>query len=322
MGFFGSLLGNDQRRDIGAATKSADKTLNAASKAAKGDLNKGFDAQLAALAGGYNTATGNINTGYDRARGDLSTNYGNAEGAINTQLDYSKELLNPYIESGGKAQSRYDTALGLNGQDAASGFYDEYAESDPYRQFNEDIANQALQRLANASGQSGSGRTALAVSRANLERGSTDLNAYLDRLAGQGQQGGQYATNLAGMANNAGTNIANLRSGLGDRLASNEVNRGTTLGQMDYGYGQDQGNVAANRGSSLANLTYGTGQQVAGNRINLGNANAAARSTGVNNLLSLGATVGGLALGGFAPGAAGISAFGNMSKAFSGGGLR
>lgn len=288
MGLFGSFFGSDQRKDVRKATSAANKTLRESAAAARTQMNQGIDQQLTSLAGGYTGATGAINTGYDRARDDLTGAYGNAENAINTQLDYSKELLNPYIESGGKAQARYDTALGLNGQGAATDFYSEYAASDPYRQLNEDMANQALMRLANANGQSGSGRTALAVSRANLERGSTDLNAYLDRLAGQGQRGGQYATTLAGYANNAGSNIANLRSGLGDRLATNEVGRGQNLGELSYGYGQDRGTIQANRGAQNANLTYGLGQQLAGNRINLGNAVADSRNIGVNNLLGLG----------------------------------
>lgn len=297
MGLFGSFFGSDQRKDVRNATKQANQQLAKSSTAARAEMNQGFDQQLAALNSGYSGATGALNTGYDRARTDLTGAYGNAENAINTQLDYSKELLDPYITSGNKAQNRYDTALGLNGQGAATDFYSEYAAADPYRQLNEDMANQALLRLANANGQSGSGRTALAVSRANLERGSTDLNAYLDRLAGQGQRGAQTATTLAGYANNAGSNIANLRAGLGDRLSTNEVNRGTALGNLNYGYGQDQGNIAANRGSANANLTYGLGQQIAGNRINLGNAVADSRSTGINNLLGLGA----MAIKAFAP---------------------
>lgn len=315
MGLFGSFFGSDQRKDVRNATNQANQQLTKSATNARTQMNQGFDQQLAALNTGYTGATGALNTGYDRARTDLTGAYGNAESAINTQLDYSKQLLDPYITSGNKAQNRYDTALGLNGQGAATDFYSEYAASDPYRQLNEDMANQALMRLANANGQSGSGRTSLAVSRANLERGSTDLNAYLDRLAGQGQRGAQTATTLAGYANNAGSNIANLRAGLGDRLSTNEVNRGTALGNLSYGYGQDQGNIAANRGSANANLTYGLGQQIAGNRINLGNAVADSRSTGINNLISLGSAV----IGGFTPGRYGTSAFGNMKNAISGG---
>ena len=320
MGLFGSFFGSDQRKDVRNATKQANQQLTKSATAARTQMNQGIDQQLASLQGGYTGATDRLNTGYDRARTDLTGAYGNAESAINTQLDYSKQLLDPYITSGNKAQSRYDTALGLNGAAEQRTFADEYAASDPWRELNEDMANKALQRLLNANGHSSDGRLMLASARANQERGSTDYNAYLDRLEGQGQRGGQYALILAGYANYAGSTVANLRAGLGDRLSTNEVNRGTALGNLDYGYGQDQGTIQANRGAQNANLTYGLGQQLAGNRINLGNAVADSRSTGINNLIGLGSTV----IGGFKPiplpGGGSASAFGNMAKSMSGGG--
>jgi hypothetical protein len=46
--------------------------------------------------------------------------------------------------------------------------------------------------------------------------------------------------------------------------------------------------VASNTGNALGNLTFGLGQQKASNAINKGNALAATKSIGVNNLMNLG----------------------------------
>lgn len=291
MGFFGSLFGNDQRKAINKATNQANTILSGAVDQTRGELNTGFDQQAAALQGGYNQARGAIGAGYDQARGDVTGQYGRAETALTDAQSYVQQILSPFMQSGQRAQGLYDTALGLDGQTAAQDFYSQYAANDPFRQFNEDMANKSLARSFNASGNLGSGRAALAASRANLERGSTDLNRYLDRLASQGAQGGQYATQIANNAANTGTQLANVRTGLGNQLGNLSAEQGTRLGAMDYGYGQDAGNIAANRGQSNADLTYGNAQQRANMRIGAGNSIANMQTQSANNLLQFGGTV-------------------------------
>lgn len=320
MGLFSSLFSGSTKH-LSRATAEANKQLSKASKTARGEINAGIDQQLASLNQGYQGATGALTSGFDSADQRLTQGYGGAESAINTQLDYTKQLFDPYLQAGTAAQGRYNDALGLNGQGAATSFYDQYATSDPYRQLNEDMANRAMARSFNAGGRLASGGSALAASRANLERGSTDLNNYLNRLSGQAQQGQQAAGTVAGFANQAGTNVANLRTGLGTQLANNATNRGAAMGNLAYGYGQDQGTIQANRGAQNANLTYGTAQQIAGNRINLGNARQQQGATAANNLLQLAGTVGGAAIGGFTPGTYGVSAFGNLRNGMSGKGI-
>ena len=291
MGFFGSLFGNDQRRAISRATRGANSILETAAGTARDELNTGFDEQQAALQGGYTQGRGALNTGFDTARTDLTDQYGRAEGALTDAQAYVREVLSPFMQSGQRAQALYDTALGLDGQPAAQNFYSTYAANDPFREFNEDMANRSLARSFNAGGALGSGRAALAASRANLERGSQDLNRYLDRLASQGAQGGQYATRIADNAASTGAQLANVRTGLGDRLGSLETDRGVRLGAMDYGYGVDSGNIAGARGNANANLTYGVAQQRANNRLGMGNSIANIQTQGVNNLLQLGGAV-------------------------------
>ena len=332
MGFFSNLTGGASRRDAKKATADANALLNTGMDRALGELGQGTGQQLASLEGGYTKARGGMEDALARAlaalqggattaRGDLETGAGRAEGAINDALARTNQVLDPYLQAGGKAQGLYDTALGVNGTDAAGDFYQQYADNDPFRQFNEDMANRGIQRAANASGQFGSGRTATAMSRASLERGSADLNRYLDRLKEQAGMGTQVAGQLAGYSNQAGTNVANLRNGLGQNLANVATGLGTAsananmqsgqqLGALDYGYGTDKGGIEAGQAGNRANLIYGNAQQQAGNRIGLGNALASTRSTGLNNLFQLGS----LAIGAMTPGRYGTSAAGNLAS--------
>lgn len=308
MGFFGSLTGSDQKKAIRKTTAKADQMLSTGASAAGQQMNKGFADQSAALKRGYTGARSDIGAGFNQARTDLSGQYGSAENALTDARSYVEQILAPFIQSGTGAQALYDQALGLQGQPAAQSFYDTYAANDPFRQFNEDMANKAIERSFNAGGNLGSGRAALAASRANLERGSQDLNKYLDRLASQGAQGGQYASQVANVGANTGQALANIRTGLGDRLGTLEQNRGTAMGELGYRYGSDQGAIAANRGQANAGLTYGLAQQRAGNQIGKGNAIANIQGQSANNLIGLGSAV----ISGMTPGAYGTSAFGNM----------
>jgi hypothetical protein len=165
------------------------------------DLQQSKGAADAALQQGYNTAQGN---------------YTNAQG-----------MFNPYAQQGQQANTMYGNALGLNGLDAQKSFGANYAASDPFRQQNADFANNALMRQYNARGQTYGGSTDLAVSRANLERGSQDYNNYLNRLQGQGQQGYQATSAQAGLEQGKG----DLAMGYGQTRAGNEINYGNALAQ-------------------------------------------------------------------------------------------
>lgn len=242
MGFFSAFTGSSQKKQI----------------------RKGAEEAKQYLTQGETKARGELTTGYAGGRTDLTTGY---QAAI--------DRLDPYTQQGNKAQSLYGQALGLDGQPAQQEFYSTYAASDPFRQFNEDRTNQAIMRSFNAGGNLGSGRAALAASRANLERGSIDLNAYLDRLAGVSQSGQQVAGQIAGY----------------------EANRGQQLGNLSVGQGSD-----------LANLTYGNAQQLAGNQVAMRNGIANAQTAGVNNWLKLGELAVQAATGGGGTG-------GNASKA-------
>lgn len=157
-------------------------------------------------------ATTSLQQGYDRAQGNYSTAQG---------------MYRPYAEQGQQANTMYGNALGLNGVDAQKSFGQNYAASDPFRQQNADFATNALMRQYNARGQTYGGSTDLAISRANLERGSQDYNSYLNRLQGQGQQGYQATGAQAGIEQAKG----DLSYGYGQQRAGNSINFGNALAQ-------------------------------------------------------------------------------------------
>lgn len=240
---------------------------------------------------GYADATGMLKRGESQARGELTTGfnqagnylsqagqgigaaYDQAGNALNAGESKATGYLDPYIQSGGRANALYGDALGLNGTGAQSAFGANYAASDPFRAQNADFATQAIMRAMNARGMSGSGVAAEAVARQNLMQGSQDYGNYLNRLSGVRDSGQSAATNAASIAGN----FAQQRAGLAtDRL-----------GTQNAIYGAQAQN-ATDRGNALSNLSYGNAQQMAGQRIGLGNALAESKSAGINNLFNLG----------------------------------
>jgi hypothetical protein len=80
-------------------------------------------------------------------------------------------------------------------------------------------------------------------------------------------------------------------------------------GQQSGGF--QASNAMAGLTQGQGDMAYGYGQTKAGNEINYGNAMAATRNIGINNLLG----VAGTAVRGFTPGWGGATAFGNMVNA-------
>lgn len=256
MSFFGSLTGSDQRRDMRNAYADSTATVN-----------KGYDAARNNLASGYGTA----NQAYGQARTDVNSGYQNALSSLASGTNNAVGAYQPYSETGQNANALYGNALGLNGAAAQQTFQRDY-QADPFRDANADFANEALMRTLNARGLSGSGTAAAAVAQESLRRGSDDYNNYLNRLSGLQAQGQQTAGSLANLYANQGQQGAQYGMQTGSDLANIQGNRAAT----GYNYGVGQAGLDTDQ--AITN---------AGNRINLGNAQAASRGILGNNLMSL-----------------------------------
>ena len=158
-----------------------------------------------------------------QAQGYLTQGRDDATKNINDSATQAQGYWSPYAQSGQAANTLYSNAIGLNGRPAQQGVMDTYASSDPFRQFNETNANNALFRGYNARGMMDSGASRLATARASLERGSQDWNGWLNRLQGQQGQGVQVAGQQAGIAQNTGQQLAGINQGYYQNLANNTL---------------------------------------------------------------------------------------------------
>lgn len=329
MSFLSDLFGGK------SAQQSADayqQSINTGYNLASPTLYRGYDDANTYLKGGYdkarndvlsglNTAHTALNNGSTNARKELTTGYNNARATTDKGLASILDLFQPYMQSGTKAQGMYDTALGMNGADAAKQFYGDYAANDPFRAFRDEMANKSILAQANAAGTggvgglaglaggAGGGRTAAAISRASLERGSQDMNQYLDRLSRASELGGQYATRAAGYtdaaaARNAGydaqqgQNLGQLEQSHANTLAGLYTNNAVGSGQLAAQEGQQLANNSVGRGNAISNLDYGYNQQVGQNQAQMYNNIGQAHAAGMNGLINLGTAGAKLAMGG------------------------
>ncbi|MBK8772301.1 MAG: hypothetical protein IPM06_18030 [Rhizobiales bacterium] len=261
-------MGTDQRKDAKRGYADSTSMLESGYGAARGNLSQGFN---------------KAETAYGQARGDVTGGYGNALSALQRGTSQAVGALQPFAQSGQQANTLYGNALGLNGGAAQQTFMRDYAGGDPFRASNAEFATNALMQALNARGLSGSGYAANAVASENLKRGSQDYESYMNRLGGMQQQGLGVAQNISGLYADQGAKAAQYGYNQGSDLANIQGQRAAT------GY---------NYGGALAGLDTDLATTKAGNRVNLGNALAASRSIGPNNLLQLG----GLALKAYNPG--------------------
>lgn len=168
----------------------------------------------------YNRSTAALQGGYDDASKTIKDYYSQGQG-----------YLEPYAQQGRQASNLYGNFLGLNGADQQRRSLQDYATADPFRAFNEDNMSRALSRRYNAMGMLDSGNARLGMSRAMLERGSTDYENYMNRLAAMQGQGLGIAGTQAGMATQTGNTLGGMRYGLGQTQAGNEINYGNALTQ-------------------------------------------------------------------------------------------
>lgn len=130
--------------------------------------------------------------------------------------------LEPFAQTGQRANTLYGNALGINGRDAQTQFYSDW-QNDPGHDFNVNRSTQAVERRLNASGYGGSGMAALASARAAQEMEQDQYRYRMGQLQGLQGQGAQIGNSLAsldtGYANQMG-NLTNQRANNATQAAS------------------------------------------------------------------------------------------------------
>ena len=187
-----------------------------------------------------------------------------------------KDLQRANSEATGALKSGYDDSTGQYKQyaDKASGYYDPYSAGGRRGQ-------QTYEDSLGLHGEDG-GRNALMQYKAGA-------NPYLDYEQDRAQKGIEYAANARGEVNTGHTALAaaRARQGLGYQDHQGWQNKLMGLGQQGFQAAGQQAGIAQQTGQYLGDARSGYGQQRAGNAISYGNAMAATRNIGINNLLGV-----------------------------------
>jgi hypothetical protein len=149
---------------------------------------------------------------------ELDAGYDEAQPFYNEAFD----LFTPYAEQGQQANEMYGHAIGLGTDEQRSAAQGRYF-SDPAMSAILDQSSNRLLRQLNARGNTYGGKAALAGARVGLE----GYEGWLNRLSGQGQQGGQYAGQQAAIRTGQG----DLRYGYGATKAGQETSFGNAMAE-------------------------------------------------------------------------------------------
>lgn len=178
----------------------------------------------------------------------INTGEQKSEGALNSAIG----AYEPWVTSGGAANTMYGNAIGLNGADgnaAATGAF----QAGPGYQFAMDQGTQAALRGASAGGMLNSGNTLTALTQFGQGLANQEYGGWLDRLSGMSSQGLQAAGGQA----QGYTNLGNLYQGTaGDRLGlESTVTQGLMGANNQWAQGKEAQNSA--KGGFLKGLVSG-----------------------------------------------------------------
>lgn len=136
-----------------------------------------------------------------RNEGRLNGGYAEANNFAKTGYDTSLARYQPFAEQGQRGYTAYNDAIGINGADARSRAFQDF-ESDPFLAYSNQNNAPALNALFskyNARGMGNSGASRLAVQRVAGEQAQGNVQNFLSRRQGVGQQGLQIAGQQVGL---------------------------------------------------------------------------------------------------------------------------
>lgn len=189
-----------------------------------------------------------------------------------------KDLATANAQAQGNINQYGDKSRGAvqQGSDEASGFYKPWAQQG---QQGQTAYNNSLGLNGQAGGQ------------AAHDAYGYGANPHLKYEQDEAQRAIEASNNARGDlggGNNAFA-VAKARMGLGYQDYQNWQNRLQGVGAQGFQASGAQAGIAQQRGQYFGDSYSGQGQQLAGNNIQYGNALAQSRSTGINNLMNVGA---------------------------------
>lgn len=146
------------------------------------------------------------------------------------QNDEAQGYLRPYIEGGAGANRLLYNALGINGREAQTGFYNDF-QTDPGFQGEVQAGVRALDHSATARGGLYSGAAGKAIASYGQGKMADAYGRRLNMLTGVGQQGQTAAGQASATASQYGSDRMNLEYGYGQQQAGNRINLGNAMAQ-------------------------------------------------------------------------------------------
>lgn len=202
---------------------------------------------MAAIAAAGIGAVGNIIAGNQAAKAQKKAAQLQAQ-----QYAQTKESLSPYMNAGSAAMDQYGNAIGLNGADKQSAFYQNF-QTDPGFKASQDYAQRGIEN-SNAIGGRGYGGNVIAGLGDYLQKNMLGAyNSRISQIGGVVDTGKSAALGLGGIGQQSataqGTNLANAGYYQGAGLA----NAGNNIMQGYNNYNQQNGYNAGNPGNGLNN---------------------------------------------------------------------
>lgn len=174
---------------------------------------------------------------------------------VKNSRDTSVGYLRPYSQTGVTANTTLSDALGLNGRDAQSSYYDNF-QTDPGYLATRDAGISGIESNRASSGLLRSGGTLKALQDYGMRLMQGQYQDRLNKIAGLNTQGQNAAAQEGQFTTTAGNEMATLKANQGTALASGVVGaaNANTAGTQNMlnmaGYGAG---IAARGGNDLAN---------------------------------------------------------------------
>ena len=152
----------------------------------------------------------------------------------------SEEPLDPYSEAGQAALNMINDLTGVNGPEAQQAAMDAYQAS-PALAAKLKQTEDAMARMASATGQLGSGNLLKGLQENALTLHDQEFQQYLDNLNKTAGGGLTAGTNLAAMRFRRGQDIADIKGRAGESMSGNLYNTGILSSQRKF----EMGNILA-----------------------------------------------------------------------------
>lgn len=209
---------------------------------------------MAAIAAAGIGAVGNIIAGNQAAKAQKKAAQLQAQ-----QYAETKQAFSPYTQAGATAMGQYGNAIGLNGADKQSQFYQNF-QTDPGFQASQNYAQRGLEN-SNAIAGRGYGGNVIAGLGDYLQKNMLGAyNTRLSQIGGVVDTGRSAVSSLAGIgqqnATAQGANLANAGyyQGAGLANAGNALNSGINNYGQQQAYAQGNGTAQGGLGNYLGNL--------------------------------------------------------------------